>query len=83
MKENPCVRLLAYVTGRINQELLVKNEYPQLRIAFCVHTCSLACGYPIRKDPRSPRLGTASGGRRWQKSPALPSLTPFWLGTES
>jgi hypothetical protein len=26
MKENPCVRLL-YVTGRINQELLVKNEY--------------------------------------------------------
>lgn len=27
MKENPCVRLLAYVTGRINQDLLVRNEY--------------------------------------------------------
>jgi hypothetical protein len=27
MKENPWVRLLAYVTGVINQELLLKNEY--------------------------------------------------------
>ena len=27
MQENPWARLLAYVTGRINQELLLKNEY--------------------------------------------------------
>jgi hypothetical protein len=27
MKENPLARLLAYVTGLINQELLLKNEY--------------------------------------------------------
>src|SRR5215468_7568627 len=27
MKENPWARLLAYVTGRINQELLLRNEY--------------------------------------------------------
>ncbi|HKD04895.1 MAG TPA: hypothetical protein VKB79_03240 [Bryobacteraceae bacterium] len=27
MKETPWARLLAYVTGRINQELLLKNEY--------------------------------------------------------
>jgi len=27
MKENPWARLLAYVTGLINQELLLKNEY--------------------------------------------------------
>ena len=27
MKENPWGRLLAYVTGLINQELLFKNEY--------------------------------------------------------
>src|SRR6516162_6279463 len=27
MKGNPWARLLAYVTGRINQDLLVKNEY--------------------------------------------------------
>jgi len=27
MKENPWARLLAYVTGLINQELILKNEY--------------------------------------------------------
>ena len=27
MKENPWARLLTYVTGLINQELLLKNEY--------------------------------------------------------
>jgi hypothetical protein len=27
MKENRWARLLAYVTGLINQELLLKNEY--------------------------------------------------------
>jgi hypothetical protein len=27
MQKNPWARLLAYVTGRINQELLLKNEY--------------------------------------------------------
>jgi hypothetical protein len=27
MKENPWARLLAYVTGLVNQELLLKNEY--------------------------------------------------------
>ena len=27
MQENPWARLLAYVTGLINQELLLKNEY--------------------------------------------------------
>jgi hypothetical protein len=27
MKENPWARLLAYVTGLINQELFLKNEY--------------------------------------------------------
>jgi hypothetical protein len=27
MKDNPWVRLLAYVTGLVNQELLLKNEY--------------------------------------------------------
>ena len=27
MKQNPWARLLTYVTGLINQELLLKNEY--------------------------------------------------------
>ena len=27
MKYNNCARLLAYVTGLVNQELLLQNEY--------------------------------------------------------
>ena len=27
MKENKCFRLLAYLTGLVNQELLLQNEY--------------------------------------------------------
>jgi len=27
MKENKWVRLLAYITGPVNQELLLQNEY--------------------------------------------------------
>ncbi len=27
MSDNKCVRLLAYVTGLVNQELLLQNEY--------------------------------------------------------
>jgi hypothetical protein len=44
MKENPWALLLAYVTGLINQELSLKNEYQQPRIGFCGHTCQVACG---------------------------------------
>jgi len=32
MKENSRARPLAYATGLINQELLLKNEYLRLRI---------------------------------------------------
>ena len=32
MKENPWALLLAYVTGLINQELSLKNEYQQPRM---------------------------------------------------
>jgi hypothetical protein len=39
MKENKWIRLLAYVTGLVNQELLLKTEYLAEKIAFCAHTC--------------------------------------------
>jgi hypothetical protein len=42
MKENPRARLLAYVTGLINQELLLKKNAWQRRIASCEHTCQPA-----------------------------------------
>ena len=42
MKENRCwARLLAYVTGLINQELLLKNEYLAAEIGSCGRTFQL------------------------------------------
>ena len=48
-------------------------------MASCEHTCQPACAYPIRKGRRSPRLVSASGGKRWRKWPVWLNLTPFWL----
>jgi len=74
MKENPWARLLAYVTpdqsGTPPQERIPGSREPD----FCGHACQPACGYLIRKGPRSPRLVSASGGRRCPRSPALPRL---------
>jgi hypothetical protein len=47
MKENKWVRLLAYITGLVNQELLLQNEYWWQRIAFCEPIC------PYGKKTRS------------------------------
>jgi len=83
MKENPWARLLAYVTGLINQELLLKNEY------LAAENRILRAHVPARlrlSDPERSTLaeiGKRLGRRRLHKSPVLPSLTPFWLGTGS
>jgi len=73
MKENPWARLLAYVTGLINQELLSRTNTWRLRIASCGPTCQLVRGYPIPKGPRWPKSASAWGGRRCPRSPALPA----------
>src|SRR5215471_13028941 len=74
MKENPWARLLAYVTGLINQELLLKNEYlaAENRI-LRAHLPARVRGYPIPKGPRWPKSASAWGGRRCPRSPALPA----------
>ena len=83
MKENPWARLLAYVTGLINQELLLKNEY--LAAENRILRAYLPARLRLSDQERSTlaKMVSASGARRWHKSPALPSLTLFWLGTGS
>ena len=53
MKENPWARLLAYVTGLINQELLLKNEYlafeNRILQAHCLHRDPEIAWNAIRK----------------------------------
>ena len=59
MKENPWARLLAYVTGLINQELLLKNEY------LAAENWILRAHLPARlrlSDPE--RSGLAEIGKR-------------------
>ena len=67
MQENPWARLLAYVTGLINQELLLKNEWeshlpPSLRIrraaSLWASPRSMECEPQWRQEPV--RSGTYS-----------------------
>jgi hypothetical protein len=73
MKENKWARLLAYVTGLVNQELLLQNEYlaAENRI-LRAHLPSrrLDCDCLIRRDPPWRKSASASGVRLWPKSPA-------------
>jgi hypothetical protein len=52
MKENPWARLLAYVSGLVNQELLLKKEYLAAEERIFAGT------------PASPPAATRSGGVR-------------------
>jgi hypothetical protein len=61
MRDNKLVRLLTYVTGLVNQELLLQNEYWPLKTVSCGRTCRTDCAYQIRNDPRSPRSEKGSG----------------------
>ena len=59
MQENPWARLLAYVTGRINQELLLKNEY------LAAENRSLRAHLPARLRLSDPERSTlAEVGKR-------------------
>jgi hypothetical protein len=80
MKENKWIRLLAYVTGLVNQELLLQNEY------LAAENRVLRAHLPARlrlSDPERSTLaeiGKRIGRRAPPKSPPWPSPTPFWLG---
>ena len=65
MKENKWIPLLAYVTGLVNQELLLQNGYlaAENRILRAHLPARFAC--PIRKDPPWLKSGSDSGARLW------------------
>jgi hypothetical protein len=80
MKENKWIRLLAYVTGLVNQELLLQNGY------LAAENRVLRAHLPARlclSDPERSMLaeiGKRLGRNAWPKSPPWPGLIPFWLG---
>src|SRR5260370_42612244 len=64
------LQVLAYVTGSINQELLLRNEY----LAADNHILNLRskgdCGCPMARGRTWPGLPSVWGGKPYRKSPA-------------
>jgi hypothetical protein len=56
-------RLLAYVTGLINQELLLHNEYLAAENQISGRTCQHGCGCRIRGDARWLRSASDSDAK--------------------
>jgi len=61
MGDNKLVRLLPYVTGLVNQELLLQNEYLAAENRILRTHYRSDCAYQIRNDPRLPRSEKGSG----------------------
>ena len=55
MKKNKWIRLLAYVTGLVNQDLLLQNDYLAAENRIRMHACLPDCACPIR-NPCWPKL---------------------------
>jgi hypothetical protein len=73
-------RLLAYVTGLVNQELLLKNEY--LLAENRILKTHLQPGFRLSRPEQTTlaEIGKRLGRDCCSKLPALPTLTPFSAG---
>jgi hypothetical protein len=61
-------RLLAYITGGVDKELLVRNEYlARLRIGFCEPRSKAGCNYRTGKSVPWPKLPTGWDARHWSE----------------
>jgi hypothetical protein len=76
-------RLLAFVTGLVNHELLLKNEYLLAENRILKGHLQPGIRRPIRSESRSPKSANGSAGNCCSKSPASPTLTRFSVGIAS
>ena len=76
-------RLLAYVTGTVNQELLLRNEY--LAAENRILRGQIMVGRCFQKEKRRhwPRSLTAWVERLWRTWRQRPSPIRFWVGIGS
>ena len=81
MRDNNWVRLLAYVTGLVNQRLLLQNEYliAENRILRSHLASRLRLSDPERSTLAEIGSGLAEKTFSW--SPPLRSRIPSWPGT--
>jgi hypothetical protein len=81
MKDNKWARLLAYVTGLVNQQLLLQNEY------LAAENRILRARLPTRlrlSDPQRftlAKLASEWAEELWNRSPAWPNRTQYLRGT--
>jgi hypothetical protein len=64
MKDNRWARILAYVTGLVNQELLLRNEYLAPENPYHARIYRRGRGSPIRRGRHSLRSANDSVARR-------------------
>ncbi len=81
MPDNKWARLLAYVTGLVNQKLLLQNEYLAARIASSARTFPPVCAFRIPSDPPLLKSVSGSAARRFSRSPVSPNPIPSSPGT--
>ena len=81
MKDNKWLHRLAYVTGLVNQQLLLQNEY--LAAENQILRAHLPARLHLCDAERSAlaEIGKRSDARRWYRQPAWPSQTQSWPGT--
>src|SRR5450631_2729789 len=81
MPDNKWARLLAYVTGLVNQKLLLQNEYLAAENRILRAHLPARMRLPIPSDPPWLKSPSGSAGLRFSRSPVSPNLTPSSLGT--
>ena len=67
MNGNQWARLLAYVTGLVNQELLLQNEYLAAENRISAHTCRHGCACRIRSVARWLISANDSDAKLWRR----------------
>jgi putative transposase len=82
MRNKKWVRLLAYVTGSVNQELLLQNEY--LATENHILRAKLTSRLRLSDLERATlaEIGKRLGAKRSERSPSSLDPTTSWLGIE-
>jgi hypothetical protein len=80
MTDHKWARLLAYVTGMVNQKLLLQNEYLVAENRILRLTFPLGCAFRIPNAPPSLRSASDSAALLFSRSRVSPSQIPSSLG---
>jgi len=73
-------QLLAYVTGTVDQELLLRNEYLAAENRILKAQIKVGCYSHKKKKPHWPRSLTGWDERRWKKWRPQRNRRRFWAG---